>query len=83
MFNGKALREKMKYYGYESDDLGPKVGVTGRSIELYIIGKVCPAADTVEKLAIVFDLDISYFFNGIDRESGIPLKGSSHENTVQ
>lgn len=83
MFNGKFLREKMMYHGYESDDLGPLVGVTGRSIELYIIGKVCPAADTVERLALAFGVDIALFFNGIDRETGATLvKGTEDANPV-
>jgi len=57
---GEKLKALRKEKGWSQDVLGEKVGIHGRHIGKYEIGKAMPNAETVIKIAEVFDVSIDY-----------------------
>ena len=57
---GMKLKELRKEKGWSQDVLGEHVGIHGRHIGKYEIGKAMPNADTVIKIAKAFDVSIDY-----------------------
>lgn len=54
------LRELRKEHKWTQDELASKVGVHGRHIGKYENGQVMPNADTLIRIAKVFDVSIDY-----------------------
>ena len=57
---GDKLRELRRRKKWSQDELGSKVGIHGRHIGKYENGQVMPNAETLIKIAKVFDVSVDY-----------------------
>ncbi len=54
------LKELRKQQGWTQDELGEKIGVHGRHVGKYEIGKAMPKASTLIRIAELFDTSLDY-----------------------
>ena len=54
------LKKLRKEKGWSQDQLAEKIGIHGRHVGKYEIGKAMPNAETVVKIAKVFGISIDY-----------------------
>ncbi len=59
------LRILRKQNKWSQDELGQKVGIHGRHVGKYENGQVMPNAETLIKIADVFDVSIDYLLRNI------------------
>ena len=64
---GEKLKELRRKMGLSQDALGEKIGIHGRHVGKYEVGKALPNADTVIKIAKLFNVSIDYLL--LDEES--------------
>lgn len=57
---GEKLKKLRKEKGWSQDILAQKIGIHGRHVGKYEIGKAMPNAETVVKISKVFDVSIDY-----------------------
>ena len=57
---GDKLRQLRKNFDISQDVLGEKIGIHGRHIGKYETGKAMPNADTLIKIAKLFNISIDY-----------------------
>jgi transcriptional regulator with XRE-family HTH domain len=57
---GEKLRQLRRQRGWSQDELGSKVEIHGRHIGKYENDQVMPNADTLVKIAKVFDVSVDY-----------------------
>ncbi len=66
---GEKLRKLRKVRNWSQDILGQKLGIHGRHIGKYETGKVMPGAETLMKIAKLFDVAVDYLLFD-DSEAG-------------
>jgi transcriptional regulator with XRE-family HTH domain len=67
---GEKLRRLRKERDWSQDDLGQQVGIHGRHVGKYEIGRAMPNAGTVVKLAQLLDVSIDYLLrDDLEREA--------------
>lgn len=57
---GDKLRSLRKQNNWSQDALGEKLGIHGRHIGKYETGKVMPGADTLMKIAKLFNISVDF-----------------------
>ena len=67
---GDKLRNLRKENKWSQDILGEKLGIHGRHIGKYETGKVMPGAETLMKIAKLFDISVDFLlFDDIDKNN--------------
>ena len=79
MIFGENLKKLRKERNWSQDALGEKIGIHGRHIGKYEMGKVMPNADTLIKLANLFKVSIDYLL--LDEE-GVSLTSNINDRML-
>ncbi|HUS56226.1 MAG TPA: helix-turn-helix transcriptional regulator [Thermohalobaculum sp.] len=66
---GKRLRQRRLKLGMTAQELGDRVGVTGKQIEKYETGADRISASGIWDVAAVVDVPVLFFFDGVDGQS--------------
>lgn len=66
---GHRLREVRTLGGFSQAELGDKLDVTQQQIHKYELGVDCINIVNLWKVCNLFNLEIGYFFEGLDREA--------------
>jgi transcriptional regulator with XRE-family HTH domain len=69
---GEKVRKLRKERGWSQDELGRQVGIHGRHVGKYEIGRAMPNADTVVKIADVLGVSIDYLLRDELEEGSVP-----------
>ena len=60
---GQMLRMQRKNVGLSQSEIAKKLGISRTSYVYYEMGRICPDLVTVKKIAEVFGVEPSLFFN--------------------
>jgi transcriptional regulator with XRE-family HTH domain len=75
---GEKILKLRKEKGWSQDKLGDKIGVYGRRVSLYENDKSTPSAETLQKLADIFEVSLDYLLSDSPKNiTGIPIKDPS------
>ncbi|MED1794796.1 helix-turn-helix domain-containing protein [Brevibacillus nitrificans] len=66
---GERIRSKRKDSRLTVDEVAEKIGLSQSMVSQLERGKAKPSLDTLWKLSIIFDVPLSYFFEGIKKNS--------------
>lgn len=66
---GERIRSKRKEANLTVDEVAEKIGLSQSMVSQLERGKAKPSLDTLWKLSIIFDVSLSYFFEGIKKNS--------------
>ncbi|MFP3390708.1 helix-turn-helix domain-containing protein [Brevibacillus sp. SIMBA_040] len=66
---GERIRSKRKESNLTVDEVAEKIGLSQSMVSQLERGKAKPSLDTLWKLSIIFDVSLSYFFEGIKKNS--------------
>lgn len=71
---GDKLRELRKQRKWSQDELGKMVGIHGRHVGKYENGQVMPNAETLIKIAEVFEVSVDYLLFTSPKHSAVNLE---------
>ena len=72
---GKRLRWRRKSIGLTQQDVGAALGMRFQQIQKYECAMNRMSAAVLWRLAIVLDVDVRYFFEGLEEEPALPAAG--------
>lgn len=76
---GERIRSKRKMAQFTVDEVAEKIGLSQSMVSQLERGKAKPSLDTLWKLSILFDVSLSYFFEGIEKKSVIVSRREEQE----
>lgn len=76
---GERIRNKRKTARLTVDEVAEKIGLSQSMVSQLERGKAKPSLDTLWKLSILFDVSLSYFFEGIEKQSVIISRSEEQE----
>ena len=74
---GKCIRERRSELGMSQTDLADALGISYQQIQKYEVGTTRVAASRLWDIAKALDVDIGYFFEGIQKRAGRARKPSA------
>ena len=77
---GRRVRERRRELGMSQAKLGSALGVTFQQIQKYEIGSNRVAAGRLWDIAKALEVDIGYFFEGIQKRAGRVRKPSARRS---
>lgn len=76
---GERIRSIRKQAQLTVDEVAEKIGLSQSMVSQLERGKAKPSIDTLWKLGILFDVSLSYFFEGIEKQSVIVSRREEQE----
>ncbi len=71
---GRRIRERRNASGMSQEKLADALGITHQQIYKYEVGTDRVAASRLWDIAKAFEVDVGYFFEGIERRASRPRK---------
>ncbi|WP_256815798.1 helix-turn-helix domain-containing protein [Cytobacillus sp. Bac17] len=76
---GGKIRSKRKTLQLTVDEVAERIGLSQSMVSQIERGKAKPSLDTLWKLSILFDVPLSFFFEGIEKQSVIVSRRGEQE----
>ena len=76
---GERIRSKRKKARLTVDEVAEKIGLSQSMVSQLERGKAKPSLDTLWKLSILLGVSLSYFFEGIEKQSVFVSRREEHE----
>ncbi len=77
---GRRVRERRREIGMSQGKLGNALGVTFQQVQKYEVGTDRVMASRLWDMANILEVDIGYFFEGIERRASRPRKAKPRKS---